>query len=97
MLKLDPTGTRILAAVRLGGRSDDRAKAIALDRSGNLWVAGTTSSPDFPCLSATQTALGGSSDAFLARLSAAELEVTYDLSRRKRSRMRKFDLGGVPR
>ena len=40
-------------------------------------MAGTTSSPDFPCLSATQTALGGSSDAFLARLSAAELEVTY--------------------
>lgn len=46
--KLNPGGTAIVYAARLGGSGVDRATAIALDPAGSVYVAGTTSSSDFP-------------------------------------------------
>lgn len=40
--KLDPTGTQLLYSTYLGGNQRDSAAAIAVDRDGNCYVAGTT-------------------------------------------------------
>ena len=46
--KLNPSGTAMVWATYLGGTGTDAANAIALDAAGNVWVSGTTDSPDFP-------------------------------------------------
>jgi uncharacterized protein (TIGR03437 family) len=46
--KLNPLGSAVVWATYLGGKGDDAAHAIALDGRGNVWVSGTTASPDFP-------------------------------------------------
>ncbi|HEV8145787.1 MAG TPA: SBBP repeat-containing protein, partial [Bryobacteraceae bacterium] len=43
----------------LAGSGFENATAVATDPSGYIYVAGTTSSPDFPLLNATQTVLRG--------------------------------------
>jgi hypothetical protein len=62
-------------AVRLGGISGgcDDAHGIALDGSGNVYIAGSASTSDFPIvnsLPAPNNHLQGGSDAFVARVSA---------------------------
>lgn len=69
--KLDPTGARLLYCTYLGGSGDDRAMAIAVDASGNAYIAGMTSSANFPVLSAFQPALNGVRNAFIVKLNAA--------------------------
>ncbi len=64
----------------LGGIADDRAFGIALDgSSGNVSVVGQTSSNNFPVINPLQPALGGSFDAFIAKISSsgAKLYATY--------------------
>ena len=46
--KLDPTGTRLIYSTYLGGYGRDHATAIAVDASGNAYIAGDTDSGDFP-------------------------------------------------
>jgi hypothetical protein len=45
--RLSPGG-ELLSATSLGGRDSDLATTIALDAGGNVYVAGSTLSPDFP-------------------------------------------------
>jgi uncharacterized protein (TIGR03437 family) len=45
---VNPTGTALLYSSYLGGNSDDQAGGIALDSSGNVYLAGTTRSTNFP-------------------------------------------------
>lgn len=53
---------------KLGGSGIDRARSLALDRSGNTWVVGSTASADFPVKDALQAKYGGAGDAFIAKL-----------------------------
>ena len=46
--KLNPQGSAVVWATYLGGKGADVANAIALDAAGNVWLAGTNGSPDFP-------------------------------------------------
>jgi Beta-propeller repeat len=46
--KLDPTGHTLLYSTYLGGSSGNYSAAIALDYKGNIIVAGTSGSNDFP-------------------------------------------------
>jgi len=46
--KLGADGSSLVWATYLGGAFEDAAQKVALDSSGNVWLAGTTSSPDFP-------------------------------------------------
>lgn len=46
--KLNPTGTQLVYSTFLGGSAVDAANAIVIDGSENAYVAGATSSPDFP-------------------------------------------------
>jgi uncharacterized protein (TIGR03437 family) len=52
----------------LGGAGDDYGTAVAVDSSGAAYVAGETTSADFPAVNAAQKQLKGTSDAFLAKL-----------------------------
>jgi hypothetical protein len=47
LAKFDPTGALVYATY-LGGSSDDSGLAVSVDSAGDAYVAGTTSSPDFP-------------------------------------------------
>ncbi|HYV30244.1 MAG TPA: SBBP repeat-containing protein, partial [Candidatus Binatia bacterium] len=58
--KLAPDGSALVYSTYLGGGANDHAAAIALDPTGNAYVAGTTDSSDFPhTAGAFQTSFGG--------------------------------------
>src|SRR5207249_8801556 len=68
-LVIDPT---LSYSTYLGGASFDDAYGIALDASGNAYVAGLTQSSPFPTTSgAFQTASPGGSNAFVCKFSPA--------------------------
>ena len=49
--KLNPGGSALVYSTYLGGSTQDSAQAIAIDSSGNAYVAGQTYSSDFPVTS----------------------------------------------
>jgi hypothetical protein len=49
--ELNPAGTKNIFSTYLGGTAGDSANAIAVDSSGNVYVAGNTNSSDFPTTS----------------------------------------------
>jgi len=65
--KLSPAGA-ISYSTYLGGIDRDAGNGIAVDASGNAWVAGFTDSSNFPLAGAIQSAYGGMSDAFVAQV-----------------------------
>ncbi|PYV26998.1 MAG: hypothetical protein DMG27_05145, partial [Acidobacteria bacterium] len=71
LAKLSPDGSSLAYSTYLGGSGLDEARGIALDSSGNIYIAGQTFSTDFPMLSALQTANKGNQDAFVAEFSAS--------------------------
>lgn len=58
----------LLAATFLGGENSDSAYALAVDVSGNLFVAGQTSSSNFPIINGYDTSFNGASDVFVSKL-----------------------------
>jgi hypothetical protein len=56
--KIYPTGSQLLYSTYLGGSLGDSINGLAVDSSGNAYVAGTTSSPDFPVMNAYQASGG---------------------------------------
>jgi len=71
VVKISSNGSSIVYGTYIGGEWSDAGYAIAIDGSGDAYIAGITSSEDFPVVSAPQTTLNGySDDAFVAHLSA---------------------------
>ena len=70
MTKLNPTGSTLVYSTYLGGSGNDNGRGIAVDSSGNAYVAGNVNSTDFPTASPFQAALGGTSgnDAFVTKI-----------------------------
>ncbi len=68
--KLDDVGRNVVYSTYLGGSGTETGFAITLDASNNAYVAGQTSSTDFPSTAfGVQTTFGGGAqDAFLAVL-----------------------------
>jgi len=67
--KLNPAGNALIYSTYLGGANTDSGYAIAVDSSGNAYVAGGTYSSNFPVLSAYQNSLKGQQNAFVTKLS----------------------------
>ena len=66
--KLHFGGVGLAWSSYLGGNANDTIHGIALDASGNVYVAGWTTSTNFPVSAGgPQIVIGGSSDAFVAR------------------------------
>src|SRR5271166_1839163 len=72
VVKLDPQAT-VVWATYLGGSGNDIPGGVALDPSGNIWVAGSTTSNDLPVTgNAIQSSFqGGSNDAFITELNSS--------------------------
>ncbi|HET9177443.1 MAG TPA: SBBP repeat-containing protein [Terriglobia bacterium] len=76
--KLNPSGSAFLYSVFLGGGNLDRATSIAIDSSGNAYLAGYTTSTDFPTTSgAYKTSNAGSTDAFVTKLDPTGASLVY--------------------
>jgi hypothetical protein len=74
--RLSADGNTLLFSTYLGGTGGtmsypETGQAIALDGQGSAYIAGTTSSADFPVLLPFQASLRGSLDAFVSKLSSA--------------------------
>jgi len=76
--KLNPAGSALIYSTYLGGSDQDSGINIAVDTSGNAYVTGSTSSPDFPTtLDAFQTNLKGFRDAFITKLNPTGSALVY--------------------
>ena len=76
--KLGPFGNTLLYSTYLGGNGGspgtaEAGTAIAVDATGAAYIAGATSSTNFPVTSGDDAGinLGGGDDAFIAKLSPA--------------------------
>jgi HYDIN/CFA65/VesB-like, Ig-like domain/Beta-propeller repeat len=75
--EIDPAGASLLYSTYLGGSGADEALAIALDGSGNAYLAGYTFSSNFPTQSALQSSLSGSSDAFVTEINPGTSSLVF--------------------
>ncbi len=75
--KLNAAGTAFVYSTYLGGTADDSGNAIALDSSGNTYVAGGTSSTDFPLMNPIQNTMSGVFDVFVTKLNSGGTALTY--------------------
>jgi len=72
MLTIDPG-----YSTYLGGTSSDSGYGIAVDSSGSVYVAGYTSSSDFPTQNPYQSASAGNNDIFVTKLSSSGNTLIY--------------------
>jgi hypothetical protein len=68
--KIDGLGSQLLYSTYLGGSRSDGASGLVVDFRGHAYIAGGTSSADFPILAPYSAELNGFSDAFIAELNA---------------------------
>lgn len=71
VLKLNAAGSQLVYSTYFGGTNWDQGTAIAVDASGNAYIAGDTQSANLPVLSAVQSTFGGQTDAFVAKFTPA--------------------------
>ena len=67
LIALDPSGA-LMYSTYLGGTRSDKSFTNANDGTGMVYLGGTTSSSNFPTVSAYQPTSGGDSDAFVAKI-----------------------------
>jgi hypothetical protein len=81
--KLDPTGSALIYSTYLGGTGHygDQAHAIAIDSSGNAYVAGSAHSSDFPTTAGAFQRVNKESasgyNAFVAKLNSTGTALIY--------------------
>ncbi|HEY0101502.1 MAG TPA: SBBP repeat-containing protein, partial [Pyrinomonadaceae bacterium] len=73
-LVVDPV---LVYSTYLGGNSTDAAGTIAVDSSGNAYVAGTTGSTNFPTANPLQPALSDVANVFVTKINAAGTALVY--------------------
>jgi len=78
LTKINAAGNAIIYSTYLGGSGDDKCGRLAIDSSGNVYLAGETSSPNFPTANAFQgTYGGGAADGFVTKLHASGSALVY--------------------
>jgi hypothetical protein len=76
--KFNSTGTVLLYSTYLGGTGIDMLHLMRVDATGNAYLAGQTSSANFPVSAgAPQSTFGGINDIFVAKLDAAGAALLY--------------------
>jgi uncharacterized protein (TIGR03437 family) len=74
--KLDPNG-KLLFTDTFAGKGIDTGTAITVDPSGNIYIAGNTTSDDFPLSKALQTRSSAYSTGFIMKLSNDGTTILY--------------------
>ena len=77
--KFDPTGATLVFATYIGGTGADTSVGIAVDAATNVYIAGTTTSTNFPTMNAFQTApvSPGNPHTFVTELSSSGASLIY--------------------
>jgi hypothetical protein len=80
LVKLNGDRSQLVFSTYLGGRFFDVAVSMALDREANVYLTGTTTSPDFPVLNIKGLKDGcrrqeNCSDAFIVKLDATDSKI----------------------
>ncbi|MET0917177.1 MAG: SBBP repeat-containing protein, partial [Burkholderiales bacterium] len=75
--RLNALGTGMAYATWLGGSAKDDAHGIAVDGAGNAYVVGTARSSNFPTRNPLRPALGGMSDAYVAKINPGGTDLVY--------------------
>jgi Beta-propeller repeat/Abnormal spindle-like microcephaly-assoc'd, ASPM-SPD-2-Hydin len=75
--KLNTAGTGLIYADYIGGNNNDYGVALVLDGSNNVYVTGSTSSSNFPVLSAYQGQQPGPYSGFVTKVSASGSALMY--------------------
>ncbi|SEU35524.1 Beta-propeller repeat-containing protein [Stigmatella erecta] len=75
--KLNPSGSAFVYSITFGGTQADWVEDIAVDSSGNAYVAGWTYSFDFPVVNPVQATNPGWYAAFVTKLSATGTTLSY--------------------
>jgi Beta-propeller repeat len=75
--KLAPDGQSVLFATYLGGSGDDIGASLAIDSSGNVYIAGQTQSANFPIANAVEPSPSGVQAGFVAMLDASGSTLIY--------------------
>lgn len=70
------TGSTLIYSTYLGGSDDDNGRAV-IASGGEIYLAGITSSFDFPTVSAYQPVLGGGSDGFAVKFTSEGSSLLY--------------------
>ena len=74
--KFTPDGQALVYSTYLGGSSSDWCPALAADQAGNVYVCGSTPSPDFPTRNPIQKTYGGGLyDAFVTKFNPTGVPV----------------------
>jgi uncharacterized protein (TIGR03437 family) len=74
--KLDPSGN-LLFTDTFAGKGVDTGIAIAIDPAGNIYIGGTTTSPDFPLSEAQQTQSNSNGTGFIIKLTNDGATILY--------------------
>jgi len=77
IVKLNPAGSAMMYGTYLGGSGNDIATGLAVDSSNSAYVSGRTNSPNFPTVSAFQSALKGGFDVFVTKVNPAGTAFSY--------------------
>ncbi len=75
--KLNADGSALVYSTYLGGYSSDEGTAIAVDSGGSAYIAGYTTSLDFPTVNPLQPGLRGYMNAFVSKLSPDGSSLLY--------------------
>ena len=88
------TNGKVLASTYLGGSKDDIGFSIALDNNNHIYIAGTTSSSDFPTKNSLQSKNNGGDDAFLTVIDPLSSVITFSsyIGGAKNERLYNIDL-----
>jgi hypothetical protein len=77
--KLNASGAKFLYSTYFGGNGSETAWGVRVDATG-IYLAGSTTSPDFPAINALQSTLAGGGfegDAFVAKLTPAGSGIVF--------------------
>lgn len=76
LTKINPQGSAFVYSTYLGGGGSEAGTGLAVDSSGNIYLAGNTTSADFPTQNPIQ-ASAGNGDAFVTKINAAGSALVY--------------------
>jgi hypothetical protein len=75
--KFSPTGSALVYSTYLGGIGSEAAYTITIDSSRNAYVAGGTTSTNFPTKNAFQPIYGGNGDGFVTKFDPTGKALVY--------------------